>query len=838
MNKRRGFTLIELTIVVGILGILSALLVVNSSTARLRSRDASRRESVSSYHTSFEQYAAARSSYFVKSGSCVQTGTANQSGRPVYIQASGTGCAGIYGGGSGRITRRNSPTNSLYATISIADALVKEGYLSRIYTDPLDAKLPYGSHSDRDFIVTLCQADGNPALSTDTAKEFAIYTSLEGTAPKEEGPAKQLCGGSSTNGGGWEYWLADASTVSPTRSFASVSAVGAVAAGNNQAAPVALNLPKTTITDVQAAYATTEHVVKGTFTVRNPDPAAVGTVYFTASLVGGATTSQQQLGDVNATNLVTLAPNETRTVSYALPVDDRLNTGTYFIVARGWTQTGLPFAIASKPVDISGTSNVFLDFDSSKGALYRDGAVIPPLAAATYTTSQKVTAAFVVRNDHALNFVVTPRVQIFDRAALPGTSPIKTEKYAGITVNAKSDQFYQVVLPTMTNPESYLARIDLLDANGKPLSGYQEYRWVLAGEGGKVLTATIDGTQLLTHTVLNASTTVVGPADGSEIAEAHLAIKIIDSTSKDVLFSDQQTIPQLNSTPRNLTFPVDFKSGLRSLQNITVQFVLTGTGGGTLDDSAATYNLNLARSNPPYYLVVPIILLLIGMVVLIRRSHKSTMHYMKPTALVVATLLMFGTFMSPLHVQAQVVSSAVQTTDLAGCNAVPIQSGVPAQCTTIWTNHQYPQVQVIRNYDKTVLAVNDSVTVSVQFSLDPANNGTLAADLTATHAVADPDPDCVDAINYADTNVVTGLWVKSVTAVSAGTTQIAVNVHTDPATQCWQANSCVVDNAVQQVITCSPSGGGATPTPAGTPFPTPSFTPSASHFIGSGSKLF
>lgn len=834
MHKRRGFTLLELVVTVAVLGVLAALLVVNSSTARLHSRDASRRESVSSYHTSFEQYAAAHSTYFVKSGTCTQTGTANQSGRPVYVQASGPGCTGIYGGGSGRITRRNSATNSTYSTLSIADGLVKEGYLSRIYTDPIDAKLSYTSHSDRDFVVTLCQADGQPALSPDTAKEFAIYTTLESDSPKEQTAATQLCGGTATKGGGWEYWLADASTVSPTRSFASVSS--SASAANTTANP-ALALPKTLVNDVQAVYANDTRAITGNFTVHNTEATAVGSMYFTATLVGGAGTSEQQITDSTVTNLITLAPGEIRNFTYSLPVDNRLNTGTYYVVVRGWTQTGLPFAAQSKSVQISDLKDVFLDFNTSRASLYRDAEVVPPLAAATYTTSQKVTASLDIQNDHALNFVVYPRVQIYERAVLPGAAPVKTQKYAGQTVNGKSDQPIVLVFPTMASPESYIARVDLLDAAGSPISGFQEFRWVIAGESGKVLTSTVSGSQYLTHTVLNASATVVGPADGSEIAEAHLAMKVLDSSTKEVLYTDQVTVSKLNSSPRTLTFPADFKTGIRSLNSVIVQFALVGNAGTVLHETSATYNLDLSRANPPYYLVVPIILLLIALVAVMRRSHK-TMHYMKPTALVVALLLVVASF-SPRVLATAQQSQSVQTTEVAGCNTSPTAAGNPIQCQTLWDNTIYPQVQIIRNYDKSVVTINDNVTLTVQFSLDPANNGTLSADLVADHAVQDPQQDCVDAINYSDTNVVTGIWVKSVTAVSAGSTQVAVNVHSNPSTQCWQANSCTVDNTDTQVITCEDvNGGGGTPTPTGTALPSPTFTPSTTHFIGSGSRLF
>lgn len=833
MRLRRGFTLIELTVAIAVLGILAALLVVNSSSARLRSRDANRRGSMEGYRASMEQYKTAKGNYFVQSGSCVQTGTAQQSGRAVYIQASGAGCSGIYGGGSGRVTRRNSATNSTYSSLSIADALVKEGYLNRIYTDPIDAKLPYTDHSDRDYIITICQSNGQPALAPDQAKEFAVYGVMEGSFPKEEGTAKQLCGGSNTAGGGWEYWLADAAI--PTRHFAEFAA-DASGIGNQTAPSSSDVLPNVRVSSVQSVYDGGTTAVKGSFIVENQDNTAVGQVYFTTTLVADSASGlEQQVVEQPATQLITLSALERRTITYSLPALNRLNTGTYHVVVRGWTQTGLPFSVQSTTLTISDTANTFLEFNTKKAVLYRGSEVIPPLAAATFTSSERPSVTVVVHNDHPLNFSVVPHIDVYARAVVPGEQAVKSEQYPATTIVGKDDTELTFALPLMVTPESYLARVQLFDTHNTPLSGYQEVRWVVGGESGKILTTKVQGTQYLTRTVLSAEVSVVGPADSSKINAASLAVRVLDK-SKKVLYSDRISINELTTTPRTLTIPIEFKTGLISLHDLTFQATLMGTNDAVLHTTSADFDLNLTRSAPPYYLVIPILLLLLILILVIRRQRKG-MHYMEPAVLGAIAVLLFAMGF-PSGTFAQTQNQPSQTTAVADCALTPVEQGAAKNCQTIWDANQFPEVNIIRSYDKTVVAVNDSVTITVQFSLNPANNGTLTADLLARHAVNDPDPDCLDTISFNDTNVATGLWVKSAIASSAGSTEVATGLHSNPATDCWQQSSCTVDNTQTQVITCDPNNGNGTPTPSGTPFPTPSFTPSVDHYIGNGSKLF
>ncbi len=63
MNLKRGFTLVELLVVISIIGILVGVVAVNANTARRQSRDAKRKADIQNVAGALELYRAANHAY-------------------------------------------------------------------------------------------------------------------------------------------------------------------------------------------------------------------------------------------------------------------------------------------------------------------------------------------------------------------------------------------------------------------------------------------------------------------------------------------------------------------------------------------------------------------------------------------------------------------------------------------------------------------------------------------------------------------------------------------------------------------------------------------------------
>lgn len=86
MKYQRGFTLLELLVVVSIIGILIAMIAAGFSTAQSRSRDARRRGDVKAVQNAFEQFYANNSGSYGASCAAMATATYLPAGLPVDPQ--------------------------------------------------------------------------------------------------------------------------------------------------------------------------------------------------------------------------------------------------------------------------------------------------------------------------------------------------------------------------------------------------------------------------------------------------------------------------------------------------------------------------------------------------------------------------------------------------------------------------------------------------------------------------------------------------------------------------------------------------------------------------------
>lgn len=84
--NQKGFTLVELLIVVAIIAILSTLLMVNFIGIRQRARDAERKSSLRQIQSAFELYRADQNSYPTALGTCIGVPDCTNTANAIYMK--------------------------------------------------------------------------------------------------------------------------------------------------------------------------------------------------------------------------------------------------------------------------------------------------------------------------------------------------------------------------------------------------------------------------------------------------------------------------------------------------------------------------------------------------------------------------------------------------------------------------------------------------------------------------------------------------------------------------------------------------------------------------------
>jgi prepilin-type N-terminal cleavage/methylation domain-containing protein len=227
MQRRRGFSLIELVIVTSILAVLTATISVNVRQGQIRANDSNRSASLRQYQAALELNYATHRTYWVFRPSGVGKDQLSALVRPASADGGRLNASpadrttyanqlvGYRGAGWGRINAKGTSGN-YSQPYSIADALIYQGFLSQARFDPRmkDPEVVAGNASDlnnfNDFNLTICSLGGGIPFDPRSAVSYGIFVQLEQPDRyPDAAQANTYCGGSATQTGGWDTITTD-----------------------------------------------------------------------------------------------------------------------------------------------------------------------------------------------------------------------------------------------------------------------------------------------------------------------------------------------------------------------------------------------------------------------------------------------------------------------------------------------------------------------------------------------------------------------------------------------------------------------------------------------------
>jgi prepilin-type N-terminal cleavage/methylation domain-containing protein len=188
---RRAFTIIELTIVMAIVSVISSLVIVNITLSKKTARDTVRKADAAAILASVGQYAQANGTSFIRYNALGCSGT----GADPSTAYTGTGCVGASGrayglvnvAGNATLTGVGTPSttnNRVYTGHTIVEALNIAGYLNASPKDPLNKVGTLtganGAGTVWDYALIRACPNGRQHVSA-RGQLYAVWVMLENT---------------------------------------------------------------------------------------------------------------------------------------------------------------------------------------------------------------------------------------------------------------------------------------------------------------------------------------------------------------------------------------------------------------------------------------------------------------------------------------------------------------------------------------------------------------------------------------------------------------------------------------------------------------------------------
>jgi len=291
--------------------------------------------------------------------------------------------------------------------------------------------------------------------------------------------------------------------------------------------------------------------IKGEFTVWNNEQYFLSDLNYTIKLFQGVSFEELKLIDAVVLPGTFFAPPGEKVIgSFNYIHPKNIVSGDYTLRVQVTTERGGELGWRDEKLFLEGSNN-FLDIlHEFSQVLVGEEKDYPLVGINVYPQDQVV--GYLKAKNPGETITVVPHIKIFKRQF--NMPLLKEYEDSPITFSKNETKEIRLTMPKLDVPESYLAEIKFYK-NNEQVSGIQYFRWVVKGEGGKILYVKADKDYYKAGENIEITIELIGPADLVDIGQGKLEVIVYDKdknlvgqTIKDItlnsdLFSSVITIP-------------------------------------------------------------------------------------------------------------------------------------------------------------------------------------------------------------------------------------------------------------------------------------------------------
>jgi len=295
--------------------------------------------------------------------------------------------------------------------------------------------------------------------------------------------------------------------------------------------------PQIFVTDLKINSAENGEI-KGEFKIWNSETFYLTDIGYAIKLFKGADLDTLKLVDISAPEeKFFVAPDQTVTKYFSYKYPQNIISGDYTLRLQITTQRGSELGWKDQVISLHGNGN-FLEIDQLSPRVFVDDKEYYPQEGPSVSTNQAVEVFLKVMNSGD-SITVVPHLKIFDRQY--NLSLYK--EYDDVSISFPKGQTKEIILqmPKINSPGVYLAELKFYQS-GNQVSGVQYFRWVVSGEGGKILYLKADKDYFKAGENMNLTVETIGPADGNDLGQGKLDVSVFDE-NRNVIGTASKEVP-------------------------------------------------------------------------------------------------------------------------------------------------------------------------------------------------------------------------------------------------------------------------------------------------------